>query len=477
MDIIEKTKNNNVRKVLFVTSFMLAIAAVLSFGSFAFAEKGEEVASFRTSKTTIIKGSENVPRISVSQFLKNVGKNTGIYKIIHTETEEEVREAEAQKELAESMMKVDPFAGKIVPGWQKFVMLAIGFLIVYLGAAKGFEPLLLIPIGFGTILVNIPGAGMGSAPDGMLHIIYSAGVGNEFFPMLIFMGIGAMTDFGPLIANPKMALLGGAAQLGVFATLFGVALMNFIPGVDYTMLQAAAIAIIGGADGPTSIYVSAKLAPEMMAVIAVAAYSYMALVPMIQPPIMKALTTKKERLIKMKQLREVSKSEKILFPLMLLVITALLLPPAAPLIGMLAFGNFIKEVGVVERLSKTVQNELMNIVSILLSLGVGSQMTPEKIMNVNSIGIIILGLVAFMVATSGGIIMAKIMNLFLKEKINPLIGSAGVSAVPMAARVSNKVGQESDPSNFLLMHAMGPNVAGVIGTAIAAGVFISTYGH
>ncbi len=475
MDI--STKKNNTKHIFLVTSFVLLASLVLSFGSNVFADNGEDVASFRNAGTAIVKGSENVPRISVSHFLKNVGKNTGIYKMIHTETAEEVQAAKAEELAAEKAMKVDPFAGKIVPGWQKFIMLAIGFLIVYLGAAKGFEPLLLIPIGFGTILVNIPGAGMGNAPDGMLHIIYSAGVGNEFFPMLIFMGIGAMTDFGPLIANPKMALLGGAAQLGVFATLFGVALMNFIPGVDYTMLQAAAIAIIGGADGPTSIYVSAKLAPEMMAVIAVAAYSYMALVPMIQPPIMKALTTKKERLIKMKQLREVSRAERVLFPLMLLVITALLLPPAAPLIGMLAFGNFIKEAGCVERLSKTVQNELMNIVSILLSLGVGSQMTPEKIMNMNSIGIIILGLVAFAIATSGGIVMAKIMNLFLKEKINPLIGSAGVSAVPMAARVSNKVGQEYDPSNFLLMHAMGPNVSGVIGTAIAAGVFISTYGH
>jgi oxaloacetate decarboxylase beta subunit len=317
---------------------------------------------------------------------------------------------------------------------------------------------------------------MGDAPHGMLHIIYSAGVGNEFFPMLIFMGIGAMTDFGPLIANPKTALLGAAAQLGIFATLFGVALMNLIPGIDYNMMQACAISIIGGADGPTSIYVSGKLAPEMIAVIAVAAYSYMALVPMIQPPLMKLLTTKKERQIRMKQLRTVSKAEKILFPLMLLVITILLLPPAAPLIGMLAFGNFLQELGTVQRLSKTIQNEMMNIVSILLSLGVGSQMTPEKIMNGNSLGIIVLGLVAFAIATSGGILMAKLMNVFLKEKINPLIGSAGVSAVPMAARVSNKVGLEYDPSNFLLMHAMGPNVSGVIGTAVAAGVFISTYG-
>ena len=469
---------------------MLTVAAmVISFGSTVFADNGDEVASFRTMNTAIVKGSENVPRISLKEFVKNIGKDTGVYKMFFADTKanEEsdvvsdvvVEGNVVSEETSEvtSHVPANDFDTSNVKGWQKLIMLAIGFLIVYLGAAKGFEPLLLIPIGFGTILVNIPGAGMGDAPHGMLHIIYNAGVGNEFFPMLIFMGIGAMTDFGPLIANPKTALLGGAAQLGIFFTLFGVALMNLIPGMDYNMLQACAIAIIGGADGPTSIYVSGKLAPEMMAVIAVAAYSYMALVPMIQPPIMKLLTTKKERLIKMEQLREVSKTEKILFPLVLLVITLLFLPPAAPLIGMLAFGNFIKELGTVERLSKTVQNEMMNIVSILLSLGVGSQMTPEKIMRAESLGIIVLGLVAFIIASAGGILMAKLMNLFLKKKINPLIGSAGVSAVPMAARVSNKVGLEEDPSNFLLMHAMGPNVAGVIGTAIAAGVFISTYGH
>ena len=354
-------------------------------------------------------------------------------------------------------------------------MMAIGFLIIYLGAAKGFEPLLLIPIGFGTVFVNIPGAGMYNEHSGMLRIIYEAGVGNEFFPMLIFMGIGAMTDFGPLIANPKTALLGGAAQLGVFATLFGVAVLNLAPGISYNMFEASAISIIGGADGPTSIYLAGKLAPDLLAPIAVAAYSYMALVPMIQPPIMKALTTKKERMYKMKQLRHVSRAEKILFPISLLVLSVLLIPPAAPLIGMLAFGNFVKQLGTVDRIAKTMENELLNIVSILLSLGVGSQMTPEKIMNPNAMGIILLGLLAFGVATAGGVLMAKFMNLFLKEKINPLIGSAGVSAVPMAARVSNKVGLEYDPGNFLLMHAMGPNVAGVIGTAIAAGVFIATY--
>ncbi len=470
----ELNKKNDKYKTFRACSIICLIALVLSFAGCGI---GDSKSSSSTSHgQTIVKGSENIPKISVGQFFENIGKNTGIYKIFHTETAEEIAEEKAEEAVKEAAAAVDPFAGKKAPGWQSFLMMAIGFLIVYLGAAKGFEPLLLIPIGFGTILVNIPGAGMGTGPDGMLHIIYKAGVGNEFFPMLIFMGIGAMTDFGPLIANPKMALLGGAAQLGVFATLFGVALLNYIPGIDYTMKQAAAIAIIGGADGPTSIYVSAKLAPEMMAVIAVAAYSYMALVPMIQPPIMKLLTSKKERQIKMKQLRPVSKTEKILFPMMLLIVTALLLPTAAPLIGMLAFGNFVKQCGVVDRLSKTMENELMNIVSILLSLGVGSQMTPEKIMNLNSLGIILLGLLAFAIATAGGLLMAKLMNLFLKEKINPLIGSAGVSAVPMAARVANKVGMSEDPTNFLLMHAMGPNVSGVIGTAIAAGVFIATYG-
>ena len=471
------------KKIGLIMLVIMMACSVVSFGSKALAQSDLLPESRQSSGINkVIPGTENwngKHDIAVGSFFKNIWETTGIYKMIHTKTSEEIaaEEAELIAEESEKMLSENAFA-KTAPGWQYLLMIAIGFLIVYLGAAKGFEPLLLIPIGFGTILVNIPGAGMGNAPDGMLNIIYNAGVGNEFFPMLIFMGIGAMTDFGPLIANPKMALLGGAAQFGVFFTLFGVSLLNLIPGVfDYNILQACAISIIGGADGPTSIYVSAKLAPELMAVIAVAAYSYMALVPMIQPPIMKLLTTRKEREIRMQQLRPVSKAEKILFPLLLLVITILFLPTAAPLIGMLAFGNFVKECGVVERLSKTMQNELMNIVSILLSLGVGSQMTPEKIINGKSLGIIILGLVAFAVATAAGLLMAKLMNLFLPKgkKINPLIGSAGVSAVPMAARVANKVGQEYDPMNFLLMHAMGPNVSGVIGTAIAAGVFIATF--
>ena len=475
--------NTKTEKIGLIMLVIMMACSVVSFGSKALAQSDLLPESRQSSgMNKVIPGTENwngKHDIAVGSFFKNIWETTGIYKMIHTKNSEEIaaEEAELIAEESEKMLSENAFA-KTAPGWQYLLMIAIGFLIVYLGAAKGFEPLLLIPIGFGTILVNIPGAGMGNAPDGMLNIIYNAGVGNEFFPMLIFMGIGAMTDFGPLIANPKMALLGGAAQFGVFFTLFGVSLLNLIPGVfDYNILQACAISIIGGADGPTSIYVSAKLAPELMAVIAVAAYSYMALVPMIQPPIMKLLTTRKEREIRMQQLRPVSKAEKILFPLLLLVITILFLPTAAPLIGMLAFGNFVKECGVVERLSKTMQNELMNIVSILLSLGVGSQMTPEKIINGKSLGIIILGLVAFAVATAAGLLMAKLMNLFLPKgkKINPLIGSAGVSAVPMAARVANKVGQEYDPMNFLLMHAMGPNVSGVIGTAIAAGVFIATF--
>lgn len=483
---VEKNMINtktDTKKIGLIMLVIMMACSVVSFGSKALAQSDLLPESRQSSgMNKVIPGTENwngKHDIAVGSFFKNIWETTGIYKMIHTKTSEEIaaEEAELIAEESEKKLSENAFA-KTAPGWQYLLMIAIGFLIVYLGAAKGFEPLLLIPIGFGTILVNIPGAGMGNAPDGMLNIIYNAGVGNEFFPMLIFMGIGAMTDFGPLIANPKMALLGGAAQFGVFFTLFGVSLLNLIPGVfDYNILQACAISIIGGADGPTSIYVSAKLAPELMAVIAVAAYSYMALVPMIQPPIMKLLTTRKEREIRMQQLRPVSKAEKILFPLLLLVITILFLPTAAPLIGMLAFGNFVKECGVVERLSKTMQNELMNIVSILLSLGVGSQMTPEKIINGKSLGIIVLGLVAFAVATAAGLLMAKLMNLFLPKgkKINPLIGSAGVSAVPMAARVANKVGQEYDPMNFLLMHAMGPNVSGVIGTAIAAGVFIATF--
>ena len=415
----------------------------------------------------IIPNSGDLPRVSIGSFLKNIAETTGIFAFATDQVEKETT-------------LVDSATGKnrttTVFGWQELLMVAVGFLIVYLGAVKGFEPLLLIPIGFGTVFVNVPFVAMGSPPHGFLHIIYESGVGNEFFPLIIFMGIGAMTDFGPLIANPKTAILGAAAQFGVFGTLFGIAVANYLPGVAFNLKQACSVAIIGGADGPTTIYIAAKLAPELLATVAVAAYSYMALVPMIQPPIMKLLTTKHERLIRMKQLRPVSQVEKIAFPLVVFTLSILLIPSAAALIGCLMFGNFIRECGAVERLSKTLQNELINIVSIFLSLGVGSQMTPEKFLNPSSLIIVVMGLVAFAIATATGILVAKFMNLFLKEKINPLIGSAGVSAVPMAARVSNKVGLECDPGNFLLMHAMGPNVAGVIGTAIAAGVMIAVYG-
>ena len=351
------------------------------------------------------------------------------------------------------------------------VMMAVGFLLLFLAIKKGFEPLLLLPIGFGAILSNIPVAGM-TDEGGVLYYLYG-GIKSGMFPLLIFMGVGAMTDFGPMLANPKTLFLGAAAQFGIFATLFGALALNVVPGMDFNLKQAAAIAIIGGADGPTAIYVASKLAPELLGAIAVAAYSYMALVPLIQPPIMRALTTVEERKIEMQQLRSVSQTEKIVFPLMLVTLTALLLPSAAPLIGMFCLGNLMNASGVVDRLSKTAQNELINIVTIFLGLAVGSKLSAEAFLKVETLGILGLGAIAFSIGTASGVIMAKIMNRFSSTPINPLIGAAGVSAVPMAARVANKVGQESNPYNFLLMHAMGPNVAGVIGSAVAAGVLLS----
>ncbi|MBQ6517061.1 sodium ion-translocating decarboxylase subunit beta [bacterium] len=346
------------------------------------------------------------------------------------------------------------------------IMIFVCLFLLWLGIKKQFEPLLLIPIAFGGLLSNIPLADIAGV-NGFLGIIYNAGIQQGLFPLMIFMGVGAMTDFGPLIANPKTALLGGAAQFGIFS-VFLMAL-----GLGFTIPQAASIGIIGGADGPTSIFVTSKLAPELLGAIAVAAYSYMALVPIIQPPIMKLLTTKKEREIKMSQLRTVSKREKIIFPLLCLILCALLLPDACPLIGALTFGNLCKECGVVDRLSKTIQNEFINIVTILLGLSVGSKLSADKFLTIQTLYILFLGLVAFSFATAMGVLFAKLMNLFSKEKINPLIGAAGVSAVPMAARVANKVGLEANPQNFLLMHAMGPNVAGVIGSAVAAGVLLA----
>lgn len=361
--------------------------------------------------------------------------------------------------------------------WQQLVMIGVCLFLLWLGIKKQFEPLLLIPIAFGGLLSNIPVADM-AGPNGFLGIVYNAGIQTGLFPLFIFMAVGAMTDFGPLIANPKTAILGGAAQFGIFATLIGaIAMTNMHMGdLSFTMKQAASIGIIGGADGPTAIFLTSRLAPELLGAIAVAAYSYMALVPIIQPPIMKLLTTEAERKIKMQQLRPVTKREKILFPLTLLLLCAFLLPDAAPLIGALTFGNLIKESGVAERLSKTLQNEFCNIVTILLGLSVGSKLQASQFLTAQTLGILVLGVVAFSIATASGVLMAKLMNLFSKNKINPLIGSAGVSAVPMAARVSNKLGLEYDKNNYLLMHAMGPNVAGVIGSAVAAGILLSLLG-
>ncbi|NQY23831.1 MAG: sodium ion-translocating decarboxylase subunit beta [Campylobacteraceae bacterium] len=359
----------------------------------------------------------------------------------------------------------------------RIIMVLICFVLLFLAINKGFEPLLLIPIGFGGILANIPIADI-AGPNGMLGIIYNMGIGNGFFPLLIFMGVGAMTDFGPLLSNPKTALLGGAAQFGIFGSLVGaVVLTQYVPGIEFTLQQSAAISIIGGADGPTSIFIANALAPELLGAIAVAAYSYMALVPVIQPPIMRAFTTLEERKIRMKTSRKVSKLEKIVFPLVVLLLAILILPDATPLIGALCFGNFAKESGVVDRLSDTMQNSLINVITIFLGLGVGSKLASEQFLVVETMGIMVIGLVAFSAGTMMGVLMAKVMNKFSSKdsQINPLIGAAGVSAVPMAARVVSKEGQKYDPSNILLMHAMGPNVAGVIGSAVAAGVLLSIF--
>jgi oxaloacetate decarboxylase beta subunit len=403
------------------------------------------------------------------------------------------------------------------------IMLFVGLILLYLAINKKFEPLLLVPIGFGTILSNIPEIGLAYSglekiifendpetlsnlamllgldfinadvvknldlvslsnaekyaaelgyTSGILYKFYSVSIGSGIAPLLIFMGVGAMTDFGPMLANPKTLILGAAAQFGIFATVIGALYLNNFEAFDFTLQQAAATGIIGGADGPTAIYVASILAPELLGAIAVAAYSYMALVPLIQPPIMRMLTSNEERVIEMVQMRSVSQREKIFFPLILLLLVGLLLPSAAPLLGMFCFGNLLKESLVVERLSEVVQNSLINIVTIVLGLSVGSKLVAEKFLTAETLGILALGIIAFGIGTAAGVIMAKIMNLFLKDKINPLIGAAGVSAVPMAARVANKVGLQYNSQNFLLMHAMGPNVAGVIGSAVAAGIMI-----
>lgn len=357
----------------------------------------------------------------------------------------------------------------------QFIMILVSLVLLYLAIAKKFEPLLLLPIGFGGMLANIPGVEI-AVGTGVLAQFYAMGLQTGIFPLLIFLGVGSMTDFGPLLANPKTLLLGAAAQFGIFATVLGALFMTDLGLFDFSLKQAAAIGIIGGADGPTAIYVAGILAPELLGAIAVSAYSYMALVPLIQPPIMRALTTEKERRIEMKQLRVVSQKEKILFPLVLLMLVALVIPSAAPLLGMFCLGNLMRECGVVDRLTKTAQNALINTVTILLGLAVGSRLIAEYFLVPSTLGILALGIVAFSIGTASGVLMAKLMNVFSLSKINPLIGAAGVSAVPMAARVANKLGTEANPHNFLLMHAMGPNVAGVIGSAVAAGVLIQIVG-
>ncbi len=398
--------------------------------------------------------------------------------------------------LTDSIVKFLQTTGFVAFTWQEGVMLVISFVLIYLALKKGFEPLLLLPIAFGMLLANLPMAGLMSAPiyetvvdpatgvatqkmkeiGGLLYYLYQ-GVKMGIYPPLIFFGVGAMTDFGPLIANPKSILLGAAAQFGIFTTLLGALLLDFIPGLTYTIREAASIGIIGGADGPTAIYLTARLAPHMLGPIAVAAYSYMALVPLIQPPIMKALTTKKEREVVMEQLRPVSPTEKIIFPVLVTVVVSLILPPAAPLIGMLMLGNLFREAikfqPILSRLSKTAENELINIVTIFLGTTVGATANGALFLQPKTLGIVFLGLAAFSVGTAAGVIFGKVMYIVSGGKVNPLIGSAGVSAVPMAARVSQKVGQEYNPANFLLMHAMGPNVAGVIGSAVAAGVLLA----
>ncbi len=387
---------------------------------------------------------------SISQLAKNLFQTTGIYGIID---------------------------GQLHQDWTvgigRVLMIMVGLALLYLGIFRQFEPLLLVPIGYGAILSNIPLAGMVD-PGGILAYIYDIGITSGVFPLLIFMGVGALTDFGPMIANPKTILLGGAAQLGIFTTLIGALLLSdLIPGINFSLRDAASIGIIGGADGPTAIFLASRLSPRLLGSIAIAAYSYMALVPLIQPPIMKWLTTEEERKIKMVQLRHVSKLEKIILPLLVLLICALLLPSAAPLIGMFMLGNLAKECGVVDRLSDTIKNSLMYTVIVFLGLGVGSKLSADKFLNLETIGILVLGMLAFGIGTAGGVLMAKLMNRFSSTPLNPLIGAAGVSAVPMAARVVNKVGLEANPQNHLIMHAMGPNVSGVIGSAVAAGVLLA----
>ena len=437
----------------FMVSILLVLFAVFSTNLFA------STAHISEESTTEVK-HEYKPK-TISELALSFYKTTGINAIINPS--DDVMTSEPNPKDIRLMTTFEQT-------WGRLIMFAIVLLLFYLAIAKGFEPLLLLPIAFGGLLANIPLANMGGA-HGMLGIIYNMGIANEFFPLLIFMGVGAMTDFSPLLANPKSAILGGAAQFGIFGALVGGVAIGF------DLQTASAISIIGGADGPTSIFIANRLAPEMLGAIAVAAYSYMALVPVIQPPIMKALTTEAERRIKMPKLRKVNKLENLFLPIVILFLAIMFLPESTPLIGAFAFGNFLKQSGVVERLSDTMQNSLINIVTIFLGLGVGSKLAADKFLVLETLGIMVIGLLAFSAGTAAGVIMAKIMNKFSSEesKVNPLIGAAGVSAVPMAARVVSKVGQEYDKSNVLLMHAMGPNVAGVIGSAVAAGVLLSIF--
>ena len=416
----------------------MILAAVLALSAFAQAEI-----------TTLLSVPSQEAPASMGEMLKDFAKSTGIFGYIF------------------------PASGVWTDGIGRIIMVGVGILLLYLAIQKKFEPLILVPMGFGCLLSNIPLSGI-TEPGGILYYIYEIGIKTGVFPLLIFMGVGAMTDFGPMIANPRTALLGAAAQFGIFTTLIGALLLSeYVPGIHFDLLDAASIGIIGGADGPTAIFLSSQLSPGLLGSIAVAAYSYMALVPLIQPPIMRALTTAEERKIRMLQLRHVGRMEKIIFPLSVLGLCIFLLPSAAPLIGFFMFGNLMRECGVVERLSSTTQNALINIVTILLGLGVGSRLSAASFLNLETLGILFLGAIAFSIGTASGVLMAKGMNLFLKTKINPLIGSAGVSAVPMAARVSQKLGTEADPENMLLMFAMGPNVSGVIGSAVAAGVLLT----
>ncbi len=436
-----------------IASMLLVLMTVFSTGLFAQDDCIVEDTPAQASKEYQSK--------TLTQLVGSFFDRTGINALVNPS--DDVMTSEAHAEDARPMTTFEQT-------WGRIIMFIVCFVLFYLAIGKGFEPLLLLPIAFGGLLANIPLAGIGGE-DGMLGIIYNMGIANGFFPLLIFMGVGAMTDFGPLLANPKTAILGGAAQFGIFGSLVGATALGF------SLQDASAISIIGGADGPTSIFIANALAPHLLGAIAVAAYSYMALVPVIQPPIMKALTTEEERKIKMPSLRKVHKLEKLFLPILILMMAILILPESTPLIGAFALGNFAKQSGVVDRLSDTMENALINIVTIFLGLGVGSKLAADKFLVVDTMKIMIIGLIAFAVGTAAGVIMAKIMNKFSSKdnQINPLIGAAGVSAVPMAARVVSKVGQESDRSNVLLMNAMGPNVAGVIGSAVAAGVLLSIF--